>query len=501
MRKLIFTSLFSIVLLLSLGACSPATEEIPFPTVTLIDILEPSPEPALPTETALPVVIEPTATQAAPTLEPTSTQQVIVNTPVAPQDGVNPTATSVLPTATVPAVTATSIPPTPTSGPTATARPVLNGEALTVLYAFGDQDAWGQTGYPGDGGKYWRLINTKDGGKTWKVVSPPGGYPTESRYFAIDKGAAWVASAIIPASGPVDNGYVYATKDRGATWTKSNAIPLKTGDAVAQYFMPQALYFIDYNTGWLVASIGRFSNQDVLIIFMTTDGGKNWTRQTDKFAASVSGAGLPCSVDGIGFVSATRGWLAGNCLAVSLDERWSVLQTDDGGKTWAKVNLPEPANAPAAVLGGNTAEKNVACGTSGLQIQLPATVILNASCMVTAGGYTDYYQFTYVSTDSGATWSGAQVSGASFYSATEGYAIGPWVKSTTRYIMQTKDGGKTWKDVYRLAWPEAKLDFSSGLLGWSVVRSYSPARSAWGYMLVKTTDGGGTWGQVSVMLP
>jgi photosystem II stability/assembly factor-like uncharacterized protein len=375
----------------------------------------------------------------------------------------------------------------------------MSSEALTTLFAFGQQDAWGQTGYPGDGGKYWRLINTNDGGKTWKVVSPPGGYPAESRYFALDKNTAWVASAIIPASGTVESGFIYATLDRGKNWTKSSALPLKTNEVNAQYFMPQALYFLDKNTGWLVASIGRVSNQDILVIFITTDGGKNWSRQTDKYAAG--GTGLPCTAYAIGFVNANRGWLAGNCLAVSLDERWKVLQTDDGGKTWTSVNLPAPANAPQAVTQPNSGDSYVACGTSGLQVVLPATVVLEETCLVTSGGSTVGYLFTYVSTDSGASWSGAQVSGASFYSATEGYAIGPWVKSGVRYIMQTKDGGKTWKDVYRLAWPEARLDFSSALHGWSVVRNYSPNRGIWGYMLLRSADGGGSWWQVSVMLP
>jgi hypothetical protein len=116
---------------------------------------------------------------------------------------------------------------------------------------------------------------------------------------------------------------------------------------------------------------------------------------------------------------------------------------------------------------------------------------------------THTYTFTYVTTDSGATWNGARLSGATFYTATEGIALGPWNDKSQRYLMQTVDGGKTWttKEVLRVAWPDARLDYSTKSLGWAVVRSYNSTRNVWGFVLVRTADSGDSWLGINVSLP
>jgi len=85
---------------------------------------------------------------------------------------------------------------------------------------------------------------------------------------------------------------------------------------------PQALTFLDARAGWMATSGG---------VWKTSDGGKKWSRL----------AKLP-GLDAIYFLDATRGFAAGYPKL--------AYQTTDGGKTWTRIDAasePETGGRPA----------------------------------------------------------------------------------------------------------------------------------------------------------
>lgn len=79
------------------------------------------------------------------------------------------------------------------------------------------------------------------------------------------------------------------------------------------------IHFVDNNNGWIVGSDGNGNGQ----IIHTTNGGTNWTLQTDPSPSSGSLAK-------VFFLNAQEGWAGGNF--------GRVLYTSDGGDNWSTVN-------------------------------------------------------------------------------------------------------------------------------------------------------------------
>jgi photosystem II stability/assembly factor-like uncharacterized protein len=80
------------------------------------------------------------------------------------------------------------------------------------------------------------------------------------------------------------------------------------------------VYFIDEKTGWMVGEFGK--------IYHTTDGGMTWEEQQN----TLLGHGIDDALNlpalfGVRFANATHG------VAVGIEGK--IVQTTDGGKTWA----------------------------------------------------------------------------------------------------------------------------------------------------------------------
>jgi hypothetical protein len=197
------------------------------------------------------------------------------------------------------------------------------------------------------------LLRTTDGGLTWQEVTSPSGYPWGSRFLALDGLRAWAAPA---ATGSEQvSGFVWRTEDGGATWLASAPIPLQLQETeLVEYYLPQALFFLDDQHGWLVVSMGHYMNQDVLAIYSTSNGGLSWQKLADKFSMGEGegqdgGASVPCRVSGIAFLDTQVGFLSGDCLAVGVDDGFGLLMTRDGGKTWSAEKIPDALVVPQAV--------------------------------------------------------------------------------------------------------------------------------------------------------
>ena len=264
----------------------------------------------------------------------------------------------------------------------------------------------------GDEGGVWR---TTDRGATWQDVAPPG---SEDLLFrdveATDADHAWLL-----AIGPADASRIYRTTDGGATWTTA----FVNDD-------PDAFY--DCMAMWPGGRKGIAMSDPVdgkFQIIRTTDSGRTWSL--------VDGAGMPPAVDGeFGFAA------SGTCLVAaggrdaylaSGGTASRIYRSHDLGSTWTVVDSAIPATESGAG------------GTFGLSFRNPR------QGLAVGGDYTlpdSGASASAYTRDGGRTW----VAGGDL----GGYRSGvDWVSGARRTAIAvgtsgsdvTYDGGRTWTAV------------------------------------------------------
>jgi photosystem II stability/assembly factor-like uncharacterized protein len=105
---------------------------------------------------------------------------------------------------------------------------------------------------------------------------------------------------------------------------QSNSQPTPITRAFRNDATLSALSFTSQSTGWAVGDRG--------VIWHTDGGGATWQQQLSP---------VSCSLNGVFFVDAHRGWaVGGQCQPYAGATRGVVLRTDDGGATWQQ--LPQP---------------------------------------------------------------------------------------------------------------------------------------------------------------
>lgn len=223
------------------------------------------------------------------------------------------------------------------------------------------------------------------------------------------------------------------------------------------------VFFLDQNTGW--AANGFFA-----AIYKTTDGGVNWTLQTDGNTLA-PGQGL--YFRNVEFLNANVGFIG--------TFQGKFYKTTDGGTNWAEVTNISPN--PAGICGINTVGSSTVYGV-GLFSE-PATLIK--------------------STDSGDTWTSTDMSAhatalveVKFFDEMTGYAAGK--SATGGIVIKTTDGGSTWTEVYNsgtageFVW---KLQILEGSSGNTIFGAVQQAATTSG-RLIKTTDAGANWTEKNV---
>jgi hypothetical protein len=119
------------------------------------------------------------------------------------------------------------------------------------------------------------------------------------------------------------------------------------------------------------------------------------------------------------------------------------------------------------------------------------------TCQVLEGsGALKHYPFLSLSPDGGNTWLGWQGESASFVNAVDGYSLGALAQNGLRQVSQTINGGKDWQVVGTVSWPEAWLYFLAPGQGFALARSWNEQKSTYDYALVRTENGGQSWGLV-----
>ncbi len=320
------------------------------------------------------------------------------------------------------------------------------------------------------------ILRSSDGGRTWADVTPPEPVDPQTAkkataFFRGDR-TVWVAysAAEVPAGQvtPV----VWHSTDGGQTWASSQQLD---PPSTLEFFSVGQIAFLDDQTGWLLAHLGAGMNHDYIAIYGTRDGGATWTRLIDPDTA---GEMMGCSKDGLGFVSSTTGWIAGDCHGVA--QYLYLYQTVDGGKTWAQVNLNPPASV-AALYDPN----RYYCGAAAPAFNSGTTGAVLVTC--SSWNPSTKQSWLYVTADAGQTWLPRAVPA--------GGGLLQWLDASHAWVLaggaiyRTTDGGMSWKAMAQVSWT-GEPDFVDQENGWIV------ARAEQAIALVHSSNGGKSWEEI-----
>lgn len=214
------------------------------------------------------------------------------------------------------------------------------------------------------------------------------------------------------------------------------------------------VFFLNENVGW--AANGYYA-----AVYKTTDGGSNWTLQTNNtmLGSNHYFRNIEFLDENIGFLGTLNG---------------KFYRTTDGGSTWNLVTINPN---PQAICGLDC------IGTS------------------TVYGCGAYFSPAYIikSIDSGVTWQYIDMSAYAdalveilFLDENTGFAAGN--NSFGAVILKTTDGGQTWTTVFNdtiageYVWKLQVLQGNSNVL-FGAIEAVAPNNGK----LIKTMDGGQTW--------
>jgi len=342
------------------------------------------------------------------------------------------------------------------------------------------------------------LMNTVDGGKSWheQFRIPDGSSIASFRFWNVEDGdlVESVPSTLPPTKTPGAPGssnavdQTYRTHDGGSHWTLVDR-PVDWSNPIG------AVSSLTQLEGWRIS--GRALAQPHLVVQHSVDGGNTWT----TVGTVPAGASLDSDVS---FTDRQTGWLtAGQSKRYAWDAKGNPIPftaaaallwlTRDGGRTWAPVDIPLPAEA---VVNSVRLEAPVFFGKDGLlefEITGPPPTYDPDQSQAPVQGWTHSYMLQ--THDGGRHWGqlertpgGVQEGGAMFFDARH------WLLSKGPSITETFDAGKTWTTRQVLA---DGLQFS--FAPWN----YIGAKTIWSQVgadrLVRSTDGGAHW--TAVMPP
>lgn len=272
----------------------------------------------------------------------------------------------------------------------------------------------------------------------WEPVSYRGDIQFGDVFFVTaDKG--WVAGVGSPTRG---GGVIMQTTDGGKTWVTQYGDPESSDRAIDN------LFFLDERRGW--------ARQGTTLLH--TSDGETW-----------EAAGTVYGYDGgYVFTSPTVGVAAGG---------GEILRTDDGGRSWA----PTGKCAGTTTVGGLT--KRESCTVR--SIHFPSR---NVGYAVGDGYEAVFYLMK--TTDGGRSWTVT-----AFPAESGGYEVfftderRGFVRTRSRTIYGTDDGGNTWRRIAGL--PLSDIKFADPMVGWSM---------AYKEMLY-TTNNGRSWTMREIPFP
>lgn len=340
--------------------------------------------------------------------------------------------------------------------------------------------AWGSTR------NELRLYRTEDNGKTWTNISPSSSvlFPYNPEFgrdlFFLNSNQGW----IIRNSTTSSEAIVLRTGDGGITW-KMASLP----DSARVV----SIFFLDAEQGWIVTEGDFRSSSEAKAIYSTTDGGATWNKimSTPIIASEASSQAnkLPKVgiVSGMTFTDKNRGFIT-----VLESGQPSLYVTTSSGTAWSKAE------------GWFNSSKFTTCTrfsvespeffrSNNLHGWVPFGCVIDDSIK---------YQ-GYFTSDGGASWSFMPFSvpwqkgessalATTFLNRMEGWFI------HGSSVYHTEDQGENWTQLPKSAKlteivaeyrQVLKVQFYNSQIGWLLVAQDDNNRS----LLMQTIDGGVTW--------
>ncbi|HEY5629031.1 MAG TPA: hypothetical protein VIR16_05930, partial [Candidatus Limnocylindrales bacterium] len=213
---------------------------------------------------------------------------------------------------------------TPTPEPTSPPQPAIADSGVAFFDA--------NNGIAiGNGASHAYLWRTGDGGRTWSTSSLQA---ASARLMAAHGDHVWISSSSCTANPPDPSactGAIERSDDRGATWRTISHQALRSisfGDAMHGFGVGP---YVQASAGNTVGGAGTG-------IYETADSGATWTPVAKP---------RPCLLDpvSVSFASALHGWLGCGGQGGAGNAEKGVLETTDGGRTWAwrartRVSMP-----------------------------------------------------------------------------------------------------------------------------------------------------------------
>jgi photosystem II stability/assembly factor-like uncharacterized protein len=343
---------------------------------------------------------------------------------------------------------------------------------LTAIHMVDASVGWGQNARA--------VFRTTNGGHFWTDLSPGAiRRAAMAGAFFLSGTDAWLA---VTTSSDLYNGRitVYRTTDGGLHWAAST-VPA-TG-----YASPS---FANGRDGWLFVSKGPGAGQNPYILLRTVDGGAHWriVAQSTPQQSPGSFPGCDCTF-AVTFRDRRTGWSTGTQFALQLPD-W-LWVSHNGGHTWQHQSLPIPR--------GLTVTQTDAPVFSGQQN--------GAFLAQLVGGPRSIVFALYLTYDGGVTWRRGALLSTRQGGAISSSVADPehaWV-SDGRRLYRTGDGGQHWTSIYpqvpafaRGFWtngritaasPDSTIDFVSATTGFAIDAQGHAGRR----YILQTTNGGLTW--------
>lgn len=237
----------------------------------------------------------------------------------------------------------------------------------------------------------------------------------------VSRSEAWAVGYNYASPQGAGDFLVIHTKDAGHTWQELPQTRQHAGDLDG----PPAFSFLDAARGW----IALWDPVDEPKLIHTRDAGRHWQNVSQEFLQKVR------------FFDDQRGYVA---------EVNKVLRTNDGGRTWAEIQIPHLRSVDRMVF--LTPELGWIAGTDGKDI------------------------LVFRTGNGGRDWEGSRTTGPRelamvrdlfFLDQNRGWLITWHFNDSGTYLFSTDDGGKSWT-------PEPDASFQGKGKWASVVRFVSP---------------------------
>jgi len=265
-------------------------------------------------------------------------------------------------------------------------------------------------------GRNGTILKTTDGGNNWSFNQSNTIAWLYSILF-LDQQLGWAAGSEFQINK--STGVILKTTDGGVTWD------VDTLDS-----LPNKIFFVNKNTGWILCSNNEIYPNYHGIIMKTSDGGESWIPQTEGPQTSY--------FDDLFFIDENEGYVVGH---LNSNSTGIILKTSDSGVNWQ--TYPYSFNYPLFSV----------CFTD-----------LNNGWIAGAGG------ILLQTTDGGINWNTLQIGREQniydifFLNNEQG-----WTAGASGEILSTTDGGENWQHQdSEIELPLYSIIFADEYKGWAV---------------------------------